>query len=96
MFNSVVKCSPHSVVKCSVVKCSAYSVVKCSPHSVVECSVQKCSAYSVVNWCMGYALVRSSVRSVPNGVEYGVHLKCRGYCQDCVTGPKPSLNTVFT
>ena len=88
MFNSVVKCSPPGVVKCSVVKCSAYSVVKCS--------VQKCSAYSVVNWCMGYALVRSSVRSVPNGVEYGVHLKCRGYCQDCVTGPKPSLNMVFT
>ena len=88
MFNSVVKCSPPGVVKCSVVKCSAYSVVKCS--------VQKCSAYSVVNWCMGYALVKSSVRSVRNGVEYGVHLKCRGYCQDCVTGPKPSLNTVFT
>ena len=88
MFNSVVKCSPPGVVKCSVVKCSAYSVVKCS--------VQKCSAYSVVNWRMGYALVKSSVRSVPNGVEYGVHLKCRGYCQDCVTGPKPSLNTVFT
>ena len=88
MFNSVVKCSPPGVVKCSVVKCSAYSVVKCS--------VQKCSAYSVVNWCMGYALVNSSVRPVPNWVEYGVQLKCRGYCQDCVTGPKPSLNTVFT
>lgn len=68
----------------------------CSAYSVVKCSVQKRSAYSAVNRCMGYALVNSSVRPVPNWVEYGVQLKCRGYCQDCVTGPKPSLNTVFT